>query len=42
MKFLEDCFQLIVFNTDPDEMWKCAIEGLGVDPLRLTPAPGLQ
>jgi putative transcriptional regulator len=32
----------IVFDTDPADMWERAIRGLGVDPLALAPAPGLQ
>lgn len=32
----------IVFDTDPERMWETAIRGLGVDPLALAPAPGLQ
>lgn len=32
----------IVFETAPDRMWEQAIRSLGVDPLALAPAPGLQ
>jgi len=32
----------IVFDTDPSCMWERAIWSLGVDPLALAPAPGLQ
>lgn len=32
----------LVFEADPHGMWELAIRGLGVDPLALTPAPGLQ
>lgn len=32
----------IVFDTAPDDMWERAIRSLGVDPLALAPAPGLQ
>jgi putative transcriptional regulator len=32
----------IVFETDPTHMWERAIRSLGVDPLALAPAPGLQ
>src|SRR5262245_55495020 len=32
----------LVFGTPADEMWETAIRGLGVDPLALQPAPGVQ
>lgn len=32
----------IVFDTNPERMWERAIRSLGVDPLALAPAPGLQ
>jgi putative transcriptional regulator len=32
----------LVFGTPADEMWEAAIRGLGVDPLALQPAPGVQ
>jgi len=32
----------LVFGTPADEMWEMAIRGLGVDPLALQPAPGVQ
>jgi putative transcriptional regulator len=32
----------LVFGTPADEMWERAIRGLGVDPLALQPAPGIQ
>jgi putative transcriptional regulator len=32
----------LVFGVDPEVMWEMAIRGLGVDPMALAPAPGLQ
>jgi putative transcriptional regulator len=32
----------LVFGTPADEMWETAIRGLGVDPMALQPAPGVQ
>ncbi len=32
----------LVFETPPDEMWERVIRGLGVDPMSLAPAPGVQ
>src|SRR5262249_19209631 len=32
----------LVFATPADEMWETAIRGLGVDPMALTPGPGVQ
>jgi putative transcriptional regulator len=32
----------LVFDTPPEEMWERAIRGLGVDPLALQVAPGVQ
>jgi len=32
----------LVFGSEPMAMWDRAIRGLGVDPMALTPAPGLQ
>jgi putative transcriptional regulator len=32
----------LVFGTPPEEMWETAIRGLGIDPMALTPAPGIQ
>jgi putative transcriptional regulator len=32
----------LVFETPPEEMWERAIRGLGVDPLALQAAPGVQ
>jgi putative transcriptional regulator len=32
----------LVFGTPPEDMWETAIRGLGVDPMALTPAPGIQ
>jgi putative transcriptional regulator len=32
----------IVFETPADEMWEAVIRSLGVDPMSLTPAPGVQ
>jgi putative transcriptional regulator len=32
----------IVFSTPADSMWETAIRRLGVDPMALTPAPGIQ
>lgn len=32
----------LVFATPPDEMWESAIRGLGIDPMALAPAPGIQ
>jgi putative transcriptional regulator len=32
----------LVFGIPPEDMWEAAIRGLGVDPMALTPAPGVQ
>lgn len=32
----------LVFDAPPEEMWERAIRGLGVDPMALAPAPGVQ
>ena len=32
----------LVFDTPPGEMWERAIRGLGVDPMALAVAPGIQ
>ncbi len=32
----------LVFETDPDQMWERAIRSLGVDPMALSLAPGIQ
>ena len=32
----------LVFGVDPEVMWEMAIRSLGVDPMALSPAPGLQ
>lgn len=32
----------LVFTTPADEMWERAIRGLGIDPMALAPAPGIQ
>jgi putative transcriptional regulator len=32
----------LVFETPPDEMWERVIRGLGVEPMALAPAPGVQ
>ena len=32
----------LVFEAPPEEMWERAIRGLGVDPMALAPAPGVQ
>jgi putative transcriptional regulator len=32
----------LVFSTPADEMWETAIRGLGIDPMALAPAPGIQ
>jgi putative transcriptional regulator len=32
----------LVFDTPPDHMWEVAIRSLGIDPMSLAPAPGIQ
>ena len=32
----------LVFDVDPEQMWETAIRSLGIDPMALTPAPGIQ
>jgi putative transcriptional regulator len=32
----------LVFGTPAEDMWEAAIRGLGVDPMALSPAPGIQ
>ena len=32
----------LVFDTAPEDMWERAIRGLGVDPMSLSVAPGVQ
>jgi len=32
----------IIFDTEPEDIWEHAIRTLGVDPMALAPAPGLQ
>jgi putative transcriptional regulator len=32
----------LVFETPPEEMWEAVIRSLGVEPMSLAPAPGVQ